>query len=68
MFRFNAKAWVGGLVAPLTLILTTFVTEGVGLDLPWVQPAIEYGVVALLTGLATWLVPNAADLHSTSTR
>ena len=59
MFRFNAKAWVSGIVAPLTLVVTTAVTQGLGLDLPWVAPAVEYGLTALLTGLATWAVPNA---------
>ena len=60
MLRFNAKAWVSSIVAPLTLILPSAVTDGFGVEQPWVGAAVEYGVTALITGLATWLVPNAA--------
>ena len=67
MLRFNAKAWVAGIVAPVTLILTTLATHGLGLDQPWVQPAIEYGVTAVLTGLATWLVPNGRPTKASYT-
>ena len=58
MFRFNAKAFVGAITAPVSLILVSFFTDGLGFEQPWLAPAIDYAVTAAATGFLTWLVPN----------
>lgn len=51
MLKYN-KAWVAGIAAPLTAMITSFFNEGLGI--PGFEPVASFAVAAFLT----WLVPN----------
>jgi hypothetical protein len=55
MFKYN-KAWVAGIVAPLAVIVSAFLSDGLGLEVAGLETAITMGITALIT----FIVPNKA--------
>lgn len=54
MFRFNRKAWVAAITAPLTAFIMATVTAGFGLEVT----GLEELVIAAVTAGLVWLIPN----------
>ncbi len=53
MFKYN-KAWIAAIAAPVSLIVVTFITTGLGIEVA----GLDTVVAAAVTGALTWLVPN----------
>jgi hypothetical protein len=52
--NFNRKAWVASIAAPIVMFFMSFVTAGLGLEIP----GLETSVTMAVTWGLTWLVPN----------
>ncbi len=55
--RFNRKAWVAAVVAPLAAVVVAILRDGLGLD--W--PGLEALTLSAVTAAVVWAVPNAAE-------
>jgi hypothetical protein len=52
--KFNRKAWIASITAPVIMFIMATVTNGFGVEIP----GLETFVTAIVTWGLTWLVPN----------
>ena len=58
IIKFNLKAWVAAIVAPITAAIMITLDTGLGLEVTGLDSFVNAGVTSGLTAAAVWFARN----------